>query len=67
VLLKKIFNVGFEHIEVQRRDAVGFDMLSTFPVFPPAFLELVQRVVPPSKLDTLVSSVLVTAERGKRT
>ena len=63
MLLKKIFNVGFDPIEVEERRAVGFDLLAKFPVFPSAFLHLVRRIVPPSKLDVLVSSVLVTATR----
>lgn len=63
MLLKKLFNVGFEAIEVIERAPVGLDRLATFPVFPPEFLELLRTIVPAQRHDQLVASIVATASK----
>lgn len=65
MLLKKLFNVGFETIEVVERRAFSLRDLTRYPLFAPEFIEFLGRVMPPSRHDELVFSVVVTARRAE--
>lgn len=64
MLLKKFFNVGFERIEVTERRAFGLDDLVRYPLFTPEFLEFLRRAIPAERHASLVTSIVVTAQRG---
>lgn len=61
MLLKKLFNVGFEGIRVVERRPFGLDDLARYPLFAPDFLAFLRQVIPAARHDELVWSVTVTA------
>ena len=63
MLLKKLFNVGFEAIEVIERAPVSLDLLATSPVLPPEFVRLLRTIVPAQRHDQLVASIVVIASK----
>jgi hypothetical protein len=63
VLKKKMTNVGFDAPTVAERRPFGLAALARYPLFPPSFLDFVRAVVPPDRHDTIVCSVVVTAEK----
>jgi hypothetical protein len=63
VLRKKLINVGFEALAVPERRPVGLAALATYPLFPAEFLDFVRAVVPRDRHDTIVFSVVITAEK----
>jgi hypothetical protein len=63
VLAKKIFNVGFEAIEIEDRRPVGIDELARYPVFPEEFVTFLRRAIPEARHADLVWSVTLTARK----
>jgi hypothetical protein len=63
VLLKKLFNVGFEGIAVVERRWFGLGDLSRYPLFAPESLEFMRTTMPSHCHDELVSSITVTAHK----
>jgi hypothetical protein len=63
VLKKKLTNVGFEALAVPERRPFGLAALEKYPLFPPKFLDFVRAVVPRERHDTIVFSVVITAEK----
>jgi hypothetical protein len=63
VLKKKLTNVGFEALAVAERRPFGLDALATYPLFPVEFLDFVRSVVPRDRHDTIVFSLVITAQK----
>ena len=63
MLKKKLTNVGFEALAVAERRPFGLTALATYPLFPAEFLDFVRGVVPRDRHDTIVFSVVITAEK----
>lgn len=63
MLRKKLANVGFDAITVAERRPFGLAELARYPLFPAEFLDFVRTVVPPDRHDTIVFSVVLTAEK----
>jgi len=63
VLQKKLINVGFGVLAVPERRPFGLAALEKYPLFPPEFLDFVRAVVPRERHATIVSSVVITAEK----
>jgi hypothetical protein len=63
VLIKKIRNVGFEAPSLVERRPFGLTALARYPLFPPEFLDFVRAAVPPDRHDSLVVSVVLTAQK----
>jgi hypothetical protein len=63
VLKKKLTNVGFEAPSVAERRPFGVAAMARYPLFPPAFLDFVQAAVPRDRHDTIVLSLVVTAQK----
>jgi hypothetical protein len=61
VLRKKLSNVGFDVVATVARRPFGLEALARYPLFPPEFLDFVRAVVPVTRHDDLVDSVVVTA------
>jgi hypothetical protein len=58
-------NVGLEEIVVVERRPFGLEELRRYPLFSPEFIECLRRVVPAARHQGLVSSMVVTARRGR--
>lgn len=65
MLLKKLFNIGFEQIEAQDRRPFGLDDLRRYPLFSPEVLAFLRRVMPPHRHAELVFSLGVTARKPR--
>jgi hypothetical protein len=63
VLKKKLTNVGFAAPSVAVRRPFGLAALARYPLFPATFLDFVRSVVPRAHHDTLVFSLVVTAQK----
>ena len=63
MLLKKVFNVGFDAIVVVARRPFGLADLSRYPLFAPEFLEFMRKTMPPHRHDELVHSITITARK----
>jgi hypothetical protein len=63
VLLKKLFNVGFEEIKVVERTAFGLDDIARYPLFTPEFLRFLHDAIPSVRHRELVFSIAITANR----
>ena len=61
--MKKVFNVGFEEIQVVERRACGLDDLARYPLFAPDFIDFLRRVMPPHRHAELASSIVLTARK----
>lgn len=61
--MKKLFNVGFERIEIAERMPFGLEDLTRYPLFTPDFLDFMRRTMPPHRHAELVQSVVVTARK----
>lgn len=63
MLLKKLFNVGFEEVTVAERRPFGLDELTRYPLFAPDFIDFMRKVMPPERHHELVFSIVVTARK----
>lgn len=63
MLLKKLFNVWFDEIQVVDRRPLGLDALSRYPLFAPDFIAFLRDVIPPHRHDELVQAIVVTARK----
>jgi len=63
VLLKKLFNVGFDDIATADRRTVGLDELARYPLFSPDFIAFLREAIPAHRHGELVRAVVVTARR----
>lgn len=63
MLLKKLFNVGFEKIEVVERKAFGLEDLTRYPLFAADFIEFMRRIMPVHRHAELVFSLVITARK----
>ena len=61
MLRKKLSNVGFDAVATVARQPFGLEALARYPLFPPEFLDFVRAVVPATRHDHLVESVVVIA------
>jgi hypothetical protein len=61
--MKKLFNVGFEQIEVVERRPFGLEDLFIYPLFPPDFVAFLRKAIPAHRHREVVRSVTVTARR----
>lgn len=61
--MKKLFNVGFERIEVVERKAFGLEDLTRYPLFDPDFIAFMRRIMPPHRHAELVFSIVITARK----
>lgn len=63
MLLKKLFNVGFDGIRVRERKGFGIADCGRYPLFAPDFIEFLSRIVPSHRHAELVFAVVVTAHK----
>lgn len=63
MLKKKITNVGFDAPTVAERRPFGLAALARYPIFPATFLDFMRTVVPRAQHDTLVFSLVITAQK----
>lgn len=63
MLRKKLTNVGFDAPSIAERRPFGLAALARYPLFPAAFLEFVQAVVPRDRRDALVFSLVITTRK----
>jgi hypothetical protein len=63
VLLKKIFNVGFDAIDVVERRPIGLDELARYPLFTAEFVAFLREAIPAHQHEELVRAVVVTARK----
>ena len=61
MLERKLVNVGFDRVVLRDRRPFGLATLARYPIFPPEFLDFVERVVPPDRHHAHVYAVDVTA------
>lgn len=64
MLLKKLFNVGFDEIAVVDRRAMSLQELSRYPLFAPEFIAFLREVLPAHRHGELVHAVVVTARKA---
>ena len=62
-MLKKVFNVGFDHIGVADRRAISLDDLGRYPLFSADFIGFLRDAVPARRHGELVQAVVVTARK----
>ena len=63
MLLKKLFNVGFEDIAVVERKPFGLADLARYPLFTKEFLVFLRNAMPVHRHEGLVFSIVVTARK----
>jgi hypothetical protein len=63
VLLKKLFNVWLDEIQVRDRRAIGLDELARYPLFTAEFLAFLRTALPAHRHRELVHAVVVTARK----
>lgn len=63
MLLKKLFNVGFDDIATADRRAVSLDELARYPLFSLEFIAFLRQAIPAHRHGELVHAVVVTARR----
>ena len=63
MLLKKLFNVWFDGIEVVERRPIALDELARYPLFTAEFVAFLREAVPAHRHEELVGAVVVTARK----
>ena len=66
MLIKKLFNVGFEEIDIMERRPFGLADCSRYPLFAPDFIEFLRKTLPADRHGEVVHSIVVTARRPLR-
>lgn len=64
MLLKKLFNVGFEDVAVVDRMSFGLDELRRYPLFAPEFIDFLRRVMPEHRQRHMVFSIVATGRKS---
>jgi hypothetical protein len=60
----KLDKAGFEDINVVSRGPIGIDQLALYPLFTPDLLELMRRLIPADRQDSVAVAIVVTARRA---
>lgn len=67
MLLKKLFNVWLDEIQVQDRRGVGLDDLARYPLFTAEFVAFLGEALPAHRHREVVHAVVVTARKPAAT
>jgi hypothetical protein len=62
--VEKLGQAGFAGVEVLERQPVGVDDCALYPLFTDELLELMRRLLPPGRQDSVATAVVVRARRS---
>jgi hypothetical protein len=60
----KLDKAGFVDVHIVSREPVGIDQLALYPLFTPDLLDLMRRVIPTNRQDSIAAAIVVTARAG---
>ena len=61
--VEKLHRAGFRDVEIVRREPVGMDQLALYPLFTEDLLDLMRRLIPGDRHDSVATAIVVRASR----
>jgi arsenite methyltransferase len=64
VFVTKLDRVGFDRITVHERFPFGLERTAGYPLFTTELVDLMYRLIPEDRHDSVATSVIITAAKG---